>query len=125
MSKKLIDYNAQTATQTWHDYDEVNDVTTIAEIQDVEPSLELSKSFRNADISGGAGSTSDGLRLNQYSKEGIKNDMWHVADIPNSVIMKGKREKGVVIFNKHQWNEVKKLLNDPEWAYLRTGTGRV
>jgi hypothetical protein len=36
--------------------------------------------------------------LNEYSRKGIKNGWWHVA---------------------------KKLLNDPEWRYLRTGTGRV
>jgi hypothetical protein len=68
MSKRLLDYDPLTATQVWHDYDEVNNITTIAEIQDVEPSLELSKSFRHADIKGGAGSASDGLRLNQYSR---------------------------------------------------------
>ena len=118
MSKRLIDYDAESQTQTWHDYDEVNDITTIAEVQDCEPSLDMSKALRNADVGGAKG-------LNEYSKQGIKNNWWHVASIPNSVIVKWKKEKGVDVFNKHQWKEVQKLLNDSEYAYLRTGTGRV
>ncbi|MAK37688.1 MAG: hypothetical protein CMC15_16130 [Flavobacteriaceae bacterium] len=118
MSKRLLDYDPITRTQTWHEYDEVNNVTTIAEVQDVEPALNLNKAVQNYDVGGAKG-------LNEYSKQGIKNDWWHVASIPNSVIIKWKKEKGIDIFNKNQWNEVKKLLNDSEYAYLRTGTGRV
>ena len=118
MSKRLIDYDAESQTQTWHDYDEVNDITTIAEVKDCETSLDMSKALRNADVGGAKG-------LNEYSKQGIKNNWWHVASIPNSVIIKWKKEKGVDVFNKHQWKEVQKLLNDSEYAYLRTGTGRV
>lgn len=118
MSKRLLDYDPNSRTATWHDYDEVNKVTTIAEIQDVEPALDTAKALRHADVGGAKG-------LNEYSKQGIKNNWWHVASIPNSVIIKWKKEKGVDVFNKHQWKEVQKLLNDSEYAYLRTGTGRV
>ena len=118
MAKRLLDYDPVTKTQTWHDYDEVNKVTTIADIQDCEPTLDSNKAVRNYDVGGAKG-------INEYSKQGIKNYWWHVASIPNSVIVKCKKEKGVDVFNKHQWNEVRKLLNDSEYAYLRTGTGRV
>lgn len=118
MPKRLLDYDPLTKTETWHDYDESTDITTIAEIQDVEPALESNKAVRNYDVGGAMG-------LNEYSKQGIKNDWWHVASIPNSLIIKWKKEKGIDVFNKHQWNEVKKLLNDSGYAYLRTGTGRV
>ena len=66
MSKRLLDYDPLTATQVWHDYDEVNNITTIAEIQDVEPSLELSKSFRHADIKGGINAGIDTCWLNRH-----------------------------------------------------------
>ena len=116
--KRVLDQDSLTNTTVYHDYDHSTGLSTIAEVQDVQPNLELAKSIRNHG-SGGA------MGLNDYSKQGIKKDWWHVASVPNSVIVKWKRELGVDIFNKHQWIEVQKLLNSPDYAYLRTGTGRV
>ena len=63
--------------------------------------------------------------LNEVAQRGIKNNWWHAASVPNSVILKWKKELGVDIYNKDHLPAVKKLLNDRDWAYLRTGTGRV
>ena len=116
--KRLIDYDAETQTEIWHDYDPITRETTIAEIQDVEPLLDSNQAVRNFDTGGAKG-------LNEYSKQGIKNNWWHVASIPNSVMVKWKKELGIDIYNRDHWPQIKKLLNDRDWAYLRPGTGRV
>lgn len=116
--KRLIEYDPVTHTETWHDYDPVTKVTTIAEIQDVEPILESNLAARNHGVGGAKG-------LNEYSKNGFKKNWWHAATIPTMVIAKWKRDLGVDVFNKDHWPAVKRLLNSPDWRYLRTGTGRV
>ena len=116
--KRLLDYDADTGIQTWHDYDHHTKETVIAEVQDVAPVLEANKVARNQGNGGAKG-------LNEVAQRGIKNNWWHAASVPNSVILKWKKELGVDIYNKDHLPAVKKLLNDREWAYLRTGTGRV
>ena len=118
MTKRLIDYDPLSRTGVYHSYDDQTKETVIEEIQDVSHFLEVNRNTQNHDVGGGGG-------LNEYSRKGIKNGWWHVASIPNSVIMKWKKEKGVDVFNKHHTQEIKKLLIGLEWRYLRTGTGRV
>ncbi len=118
MAKRLIEYDAETKTQVWHDYDPLTDTTTIAEIQDCAPALDSAKALRNYGQGGAKG-------LNEYSKAGIKNNLWHVATIPNHVIVEWRQKYHVDVFNKHQAKEVAKLLNNSDYAYLRTGTGIV
>ena len=115
--KRLIDYDSDTKTAVWHDYDHLTKETTIAEIQDVESLLESNKAIRHC------GSGTKGL--NEHSQQGIKASWWHIASIPNAVMLRWNKELKVDIFNKNDWPAVKKLLNDRDWAYLRTGTGRV
>ena len=45
--KRLIDYDSDTKTAVWHDYDHLTKETTIAEIQDVESLLESNKAIRH------------------------------------------------------------------------------
>jgi len=116
--KRLLDYDADTGIQTWHDYDHHTKQTVIAEVQDVAPVLEANKVARNQGNGGAKG-------LNEVAQRGIKNNWWHAASVPNSVMLKWKKELGVDIYNKDHLPAVKKLLNDRDWAYLRTGTGRV
>ncbi len=116
--KRLLDYDADTGIQTWHDYDHHTKETVIAEVQDVAPVLEANKVARNQGNGGAKG-------LNEVAQRGIKNNWWHAASVPNSVILKWKKELGVDIYNKDHLPAVKKLLNDRDWAYFRTGTGRV
>lgn len=118
MTKRLIDYDPLTKTSIYHSYDDLTKETVIEEIQDVSHYLEVNRNTQNHDVGGGGG-------LNEYSRKGIKKSWWHVASVPNSVILKWKKEKGVDVFNKDHTQAIKKLLNDPEWRYLRTGTGRV
>lgn len=118
MTRRLVDFDPLTKTSIYHDYDDLLKETVIEEIQDVSHFLEVNKNTQNHDTGGGGG-------LTDYSRQGIKKGWWHVASIPNSVIVKWKKELGVDIFNKDHTKAIKRLLNDPEWRYLRTGTGRV
>ena len=120
--KRLIDYEADTLTAVWHDYDEASDETTIYEVQDIEPIGE-----RNIAIQNHAGG--HGMGLNDISRKGIKESWWHVAHIPNGVIHKWRVEHGVNLFlyNKCDWTtkKIKALLNSREYQHLRIGLGRI
>ena len=59
------------------------------------------------------------LRKDGLTDGGIKNDMWHYAQIPPVVIMKLKNEYGVDIFNRNHYPKLFKLLNT-EFRYLKT-----
>lgn len=97
---RLLDSDPLTGMLTWHDYDEATDTTFISYEQDVEPILDANKSAAN-DASGRMG------------------DMVHVASIPTSVQLKWFAEKGVDVLNPDHKQAVAKLLDDPEWRYLK------
>lgn len=52
-------------------------------------------------------------------------DMRHIAEIPLVVAEEWKNRFGVDVFNKDHAPAVKRLLNDPDWRYLRTAPGCV
>ena len=120
--KRLLDWDAETLTATYHHYDHDTGLTTIEEVQDINPIIESNLATRNHGVGGAMG-------LNDYSRQGIKKGWWHVAQIPNSVIMKWRTEYGVHLhlWGKCDWTtkKIRQLLNSPEWSYLRTGTGRI
>lgn len=77
--------------------------------QDVEPILDLNKAAYN-----------DGTRGYTPSR-----DLRKIAEIPLIVAEKWRNELGVDVFNKDHAPAVRRLLNDPEYLYLRTAPGRV
>lgn len=79
----------------------------IETMQDVEPILENNKRRQN---------DGDGFTA---SREGR-----YIASIPLVIIEKWKNELGVDIFNKNHQPAIRRLLNDPDWRYLRTSLGR-
>jgi len=105
MAKHLLDFNPLTGEQVVFDYQ--GDKVQITHHQDVARIIEGNKALAK----------NDGL-----TKRGIKNDMWHYATIPNVVALKWKQEKGVDINNPAHRKAMFKLLNDPEYAYLKTTT---
>ncbi len=107
--KRLIDVDPLTGIETWHHFDTTTGLTTIETVQDVEPYLEYNKFRRNDD---------------DYKKQGMKNEFWHVARIPIVVQEQWLRE-GIDIYNKDHWPKVRQKLNDPDWANLRTSRGRI
>lgn len=107
--KRLLDYDPFTGVSTYHEYDPMTDRTYIETVQDVEPFLENNKRLQND---------------TDYSRKGIKREWWHAATIPISVQYQWMKE-GIDVMNKDHWPAVKRKLQDPEWRYLKTTTGRL
>ena len=107
MSKRVLEYDPLTAITTYFDYDYSSDKTTISREQDVELILDINKAIQNDE---------------SISKAGIKDSWWHYAQVPNIVIEKWKSEHGVDMFNKDHQKAVFRLLNQPEYRYLKTTT---
>lgn len=100
MSKRLLDFDPVTGVKTFYQYDENEDRDIISYEQDVEPILDRNKAAAN-------------------EATGPMGDMVHVASIPSSIQLKWLVEHGVDIMNRDHMPRVKRLLNDPEWRYLK------
>lgn len=70
--KRLIDIDPLTNTKTYHHYDHDTGITRIEEVQDVQRFLDQCKALAN-----------DG----DYKRKGIKEDYYHFARVPNSVLL--------------------------------------
>ena len=105
--KRLLDYDPLTKTQTWHLYDHQTKTTQIKTVQDVEDVLERNKRLANDQ---------------EYKRKGIKNDWFHIGTIPNTVLMQWKKTHNIDLINptKEDLKKAEKLLNDPDYRYLRT-----
>jgi hypothetical protein len=80
----------------------------IESVQDVEPILERNKALQNHH---------DGYTPSR--------DFKHVACIPPIVELLWRSKYGVDVYDKNHQPAVRRLLNDPEWRYLRTSPGRI
>lgn len=98
--KRLLDYEADSGLAVFHEYDEQTDTTLIHYEQDVEPLLDANKRAANENT-------------------GRMGDMVHVASIPVSVQLKWMVEKGVDVLNPDHAKAVARLLDDPDYRYLR------
>lgn len=89
----------------------MTDTTYVETRQDVEPILDVNKALQNSD---------------EYTKHGMKKEMWHYASIPIVVQMKWLNEYGMTNWPLKPGNEklLFRLLNSPEWKYLKA-TGKV
>lgn len=116
--RRLLDFDRETGVATYHTYDHHEKTSTIETVQDVAPILEHNRKRMSHDTGGALG-------LSSRSKKQIKAGWWHVASIPIGVQYKWLNDFGVDIHNKDHAPAVKKLLNDPDWSYLRTNPGRL
>jgi hypothetical protein len=102
--KRILDYDPLTGiTEIFH-HDDLTNESVIETVQDVEPALEHNKR----------------LQIEVDSHKQIKEGWLHYAHIPNSLILKWKIEKGIDLYNPNDKGAIFKLLNDPEYAYLKT-----
>jgi hypothetical protein len=116
LDKRLLSSDPLTGIEEWFHYDHMTDSVHIETVQNVEPILDGNKGLQNDD---------------QYSKDGIKNEMWHYASIPLVIQMKWLNEYGMDNWPLRPGNEklLFRLLNSPEWRYLKctakihTGSG--
>jgi len=107
--KRLFDHDPLTGiTEIFH-FDPLTGDAHIETVQDVEPMLDQNKSLQNDE---------------GYSKNGIKNEMWHFASIPVVVQLQWLKKYGPDNDPMKKGNErlLFRLLNDPEWRYLKTTT---
>lgn len=108
MAKRILEYDPLTAITTYVDYVPETDTTVVYREQpDVNIILDANKALQNDE---------------QITKDGIKDGWWHYAEIPMIVIEKWLNEKGVDVFNKDHRKAVYRLLNDPEYKWLKTTT---
>jgi hypothetical protein len=104
MSKRFFDHDPLTGITQWFVDGEKDSFHLIRE-QDVEPILELNKAKQ-------------GMGRGYYAAD---PDMWKVASIPLMVQFKWATEHGITdITDPEHWPRVQRLLNDPEWRYLKT-----
>ena len=83
----------------------------IRTFQDVEPILNANKAKQN-----------DSDFKNGYTDSG---DMKHVASIPLILLTQWGKEHGVSPMGPEMTEIIRKKLNDPNYAYLRTGRGQI
>lgn len=103
--KRMLDFDPLTRESVWMDYDDTDDSVRIIHEQDVVPILERNKAMAN-DC--------------DFTKRGIRESWWKYASIPNTLIIKWKNELGINVFDKNHEKAVFKLLNSPEYQFLRT-----
>lgn len=107
--KRLLSRDPITGLLTYHQYDEATDQTIISYDAPSAPVLERNKILQNdAD----------------YTKQGMRSDFWHYADIPVMVQMDWLVNKGVDIMKKEDGKKMFSLLNDRDYAYLKVTTKR-
>ena len=105
MAKRILDYDPFSRITRTFDYDESTDTAYVHSTQDVSLILDANKVLAND---------------TEVTKRGIKNEWWHYATIPNIVIEKWLNEHGVDVYKKEHEKAVFRLLNQPEYKYLKT-----
>lgn len=101
MTKRLLDYDPLTRTQTWHEYDHVTKKTHIQEVQDCEAIIKRNKQLQSVSC-------------------GRKGDYFHFATVPNVILYKWLKEDGLDFNRKEDLPKIEKKLRSREWMYLRT-----
>lgn len=91
----FFDYDPVTGIRETFDYDPMNDVMSINTSEDVSPLLDRLKAMRNDE---------------DYSRQGMKADLWHYATIPATVEM-AMRAKGIDIYDKNATKAIIKEIN--------------
>ena len=107
MDKRFISHNADTGISEFFHFDSMTGDVHIEHVQDTTGIIDGNIELANDD---------------DYTKKGIKDDMWHYANIPVIVQQRWLNEYG-----RENWPMLPnnkqllfRLLNSPEWKYLKT-----
>ena len=106
MDKRLLDYDPFTGLIQYHHYDEMTDESHIETVQthhQLNKELEATKELKNDE---------------NYTRKGMKNDMLHYAHIPAGVL----HDWHAMGVNINDRKELIRMVNKPEYAYLKTTT---
>lgn len=106
MTRRVLDYDPLSRSTTYFEYD-AQDQMHITTVQDVNHVLDGAAARRNDD---------------DYSRDGIKNDMWHYARIPDAVALEMLTKHGVnIMAPRVDWKAVLKCINT-HYPALKTTT---
>lgn len=103
--KLLLDYDPLSRDSVFFEFNSHDDMVTITHEQDVTDSLKLAHEC----------AVDDNMTAN-----GIKNDMWRYAHVPNVVIVEMKQKHGVDFFSRNDASKVFDLLNTEYKAFKTT-----
>ena len=99
--ERLFDYDPTTGVKTWFSSDEENGGQWhFRREQDVAPILDRNKA----------------AQAESWDK---RSEMWHAAHIPTLVMYEWATKHGVEMWNPNHKDGVKRLLNHPDYRYLR------
>ena len=104
MARELFSHDPLSGMTVWFHFDDTTGDAILEYEQDCEPLVELNK-VRQNDAA--------------YSKQGIKQEFWHYASIPNAIQMKWLIEEGIDVYDDNAWPQIMRKLNDPEYRYLK------
>jgi hypothetical protein len=107
MTRRVLDFDPLSNTTTYFDYDQLTDHMHITTVQNVNPVIDAATKRRNDE---------------DYSRRGMKGDMWHYARIPDSVALEMRTKYGVDMLSpKVDWKAVLKCINT-HYPALKTTT---
>ena len=106
--RRLIGVDSMTGLETYHEHDALTDKTRIIHIGETTAVIEQNKALAND---------------NDYTKKGIKQEFWKYASIPAGIQVKFLVEHGVDVYNVNHGARLGKLLELPEYKYLKCTSG--
>ena len=105
--RRLIDRNPLTGEEVWYQFDPSTEQATITHEQSVAGMIDKNITAANDE---------------DKTRRGIKNDWWKYASVPNVVQIEWRQKYGVDMFNRDHQKAVFKLLNSPDYRYLKCTT---
>lgn len=107
MDKRLLSFDPITGLSEYHSYDDQTDTTIIETVGDCQPYIEMNK-----------------LRQNDPDvwKAGVKQEFVLYASIPPAFQVKLLIEKGIDVYNKDHGPRLTRVLEDPEYRFLKCTT---
>lgn len=104
-TKRILDYDPLSGLTCSFEYDHATNRVIISHEADVERNLRHSAALRQDE---------------DYTRRGIRNDMWHYARLEPAVQLRMLQEDGVDIHNKDHRKKMFELLNTKYAAFKTT-----
>lgn len=109
LHKELLDFDPDTGLRTYIEFPNDDSRFEIRYEQDVQATLDALTPLRNDE---------------DRKKDGIKRSWWHVAHIPDIVILKLRSEHGLDVFNPNHTKRISQLIQSSDYLRLHCTSGR-